>query len=280
MKGSLHYMRRYLKNTNFCIGLILVGIVLAMAVVSIFYTPYDPNAMRIANRLQPPSSAHWMGTDEYGRDVLSRVMSGAQTAIIVGLISVGIGMVFGVLVGAVAGFQGRWADEVLMRIMDGIYAFPAILFALMIVAVLGTGMFNTTVAIGVVSIPIFARITRAGFLTVKEKEFVEAARAVGSAPWRIIQKHILPNISAPLTVQATVAFATAIISEASLSYLGLGTQPPDPSWGRMLKEAQNFLGTAPWTAVFPGVFIALAVLGFNLLGDGIRDVLDPRTSKD
>lgn len=251
-----------------------------MALLSLLYTPYDPQSMNIEGRVSPPSLTHPLGTDEYGRDILSRIMVGGVTAVGVGLVAVSIGLVLGVLVGALAGFYGGGIDEILMRIMDGMYSFPPLLFAIMVVSVLGPGVFNTMIAIGIVNIPIFARITRAEFLRLKEMEFIEAAEALGVNPLTIIIRHLLPNALAPIIVQGTVSFATAIISEASLSYLGLGTQPPYPSWGRMLREAQNFMSRAPWMSVAPGLFIALTVLGFNLLGDGLRDLLDPKISKE
>lgn len=270
------HLRRILKNTNFVIGLVLVGLVIFTAILSLFYTPYDPNRMKISMRLQGPSKAHWFGTDHYGRDVLSRVMGGAVNSISVGIIAVGIGTSLGVLLGALAGYWGGWADEATMRVMDVIYGFPAVLTAILITSILGPGIKNSMIAIGIYNVPIFARLTRANFLSLKERDYVLAARAVGRSDLPIIVKHILPNALSPLIVQATVSFATAILSEAGLSYLGLGTQPPDPSWGRMLNEAQPFLSLSAWPAIFPGLAIAIAVLGFNLLGDGLRDVLDPR----
>lgn len=270
----------YLRNPNFTIGLVITFTVVLIALVSLVYTPRDPNAMAISQRLLPPGPGHFLGTDEYGRDLLSRLMAGAITAVTVGLISVGIGMTLGVLIGAVAGFYRGVVDDFLMRVMDGMYAFPTILFAIMVVSVLGPGMFNTIIAIGVANIPIFARITRGNFLALREKEFVKAARSLGASSPRVIFVHLFPNAIAPVIVQATVSFAMAIIAESSLSYLGLGTQPPDPSWGRMLKEAQSFLDIAPWTSILPGISIAITVLGFNLLGDGLRDITDPRTVKD
>lgn len=270
---------RYFRNKSFAMGLSIALAIVAVALIAQVYTPHDPNGIDIPRRLQAPAPGNWFGTDHFGRDVLSRVMGGALTALAVGFISTGIGFAVGIPVGAIAGYYRGWLDEILMRVMDGIYAFPSLLFAIMVVAMLGPGMFNTMIAVGVASIPGIARITRAGFLAVREKEFVEAATALGARNLRVIMTHILPNVTAPLIVQGTVRFAAAILAEAALSYLGLGTQPPDPSWGRMLRDAQPYLATASWTCMFPAAAIAVSVLGLNLLGDGLRDILDPRTGR-
>lgn len=270
---------QWLSHRGFLIGLILVALLSGMALVSLFYTPADPLAMDIPDRLQAPGWDHLLGTDHYGRDTLSRIMKGAQTTMAVGGLSVAIGLILGLIVGAIGGYYRGWTDDVLMWLMDGLFAFPAILFAIMVVAVLGPGILNTALAIGVVSIPAFARLVRAEFLSLRESEFAEAAGAAGASDFRIIWRHILPNASGPIIVQTSVGFATAILSEAALSYLGLGTQPPDPSWGRMLGEAQSFMTITPWPALIPGFFVGLTVLGFNLLGDGLQDILDPRSAK-
>ncbi len=256
-----------------------VVIILAMSVIAILgslATPHDPTAMDIAARLQPPNAVHPLGTDQYGRDILSRVMGGAGIALSVGTVAVGIGLGAGAIIGAVAGFYGGLLGEVLMRLMDALFAFPAILLAIALLGALGPGHLNAMLAIGIVNVPVFARLTRASVLAVREEGYVEAARAVGGTDWYILWRHILPNGMAPLLVQASVSLATAILAEASLSYLGLGTQPPLPSWGRMLHEARMFMDRGPWLAIFPGLAIALTVLGFNFLGDGLRDYLDPR----
>jgi peptide/nickel transport system permease protein len=257
----------------------LTGSLLLVGLTSLFYTPQDPLAISIADRLQGPSGMYWLGTDQFGRDVLSRVMRGATISMSVGVISVGIGLVVGVVLGGFAGYCGRGIDEVSMRFMDAIYGFPAILLALLITAVFGPGVLTSMVAIGIVNIPVFARLTRANFLMLRHRDFVTAACALGASDLKLIWRHILPNVMSPLLVQATISFPGAILAEAGLSYLGLGMQPPHPSWGYMLKEAQPFLRLAPSYAIFPGAAIALAVLGCNLLGDGLRDLLDPKVSR-
>jgi peptide/nickel transport system permease protein len=251
---------------------------LATAALSLVYTPRDPLEMSISGRLQGPSEAHPLGTDQFGRDLLSRIMTGAVTSILVGVIAVGIGMGIGVGLGMLSGYFGGWLDEGFMRLMDAIQGFPAILSALLMAAVFRPSLAISMVAIGVAFLPVFARLTRASFLEFRDREFVLAARALGAGDVALIARHILPNTLPPLIVQATISFPVAILAEAALSYLGLGTQPPHPSWGLMLKESQAFLGMNPWYAVFPGSAIAVTVLGLNLLGDGLRDLLDPKLS--
>ncbi|MBI4562331.1 MAG: ABC transporter permease [Candidatus Rokubacteria bacterium] len=269
---------RPFRHVTFTIGFVISALLVLTAAISLIYTPEDPLQMSLVGRLQGPSAAHWFGTDQYGRDLLSRVMRGAVTSIAVGVIAVGIGMGVGVLLGMLSGYFGGWLDEGFMRLMDAVQGFPAILSALLITAVTSPGITISMVAIGVAFTPIFARLTRGSFLELREREFVLAARALGAGDRILILRHILPNTLSPLIVQATISFPVAILAEAGLSYLGLGTQPPQPSWGLMLKEAQNFLSLNPWFAVFPGGAIALTVLGLNLLGDGLRDLLDPRAS--
>jgi peptide/nickel transport system permease protein len=273
------WLRRLLAQQHFLVGAALAGGLFLVALTSLFYTPQDPLAISIAERLQGPSGAHWFGTDQFGRDMLSRTLQGATVSMSVGVVSVGIGLVAGVVFGMLAGYGGRGIDEVLMRFMDALYGFPAVLLALLITAVFGPSVWMSMVAIGIVNIPVFARLTRANFLTLRERDFVTAARALGASDTALICRHILPNVVPPLLVQATISFPNAILAEAGLSYLGLGMQPPHPSWGYMLKEAQPFLRLAPTYAVFPGAAIALAVLGCNLLGDGLRDLLDPKVSR-
>ena len=269
---------RPLRHVTFALGLAITTLLLATAALSVVYTPKDPLAMSIAGRLQGPSAAHPFGTDQYGRDILSRVMTGAVTSIAVGVIAVGIGAAVGLLIGIASGYVGGWLDEGFMRLIDAVQGFPAILSALLFAAVFAPGIAISMVAIGIAFVPAFARLTRAGFLELREREFVVAARALGAPDRRLIARHILPNTLTPLIIQATTSFPVAILAEAALAYLGLGTQPPFPSWGLMLKEAQNFLSLNPSFAVFPGGAIALTVLGLNLLGDGLRDLLDPKTA--
>lgn len=264
------------RNTSFIIGAVIVGLIALTACVSLFYTPYDSIKMSIENRLQGPSSAHLLGTDQYGRDILSRIMQGTQNSILVGVVAVGIGMSLGVLLGLWAAFSSGWVDEAVMRTMDVIYAFPAILNAILLVAILGPGIINAMIAIGIHNVPIFARLARGSVLRAREEEYVLAAYSLGRRRWTVAWRHILPNILSSLIVQGTIQFAVAILAEAALSYLGLGTQLPYPSWGRMLREAQTFMRLAPGLAIFPGLAIAFSVLGLNLLGDGLRDLLDPR----
>jgi len=269
-------MKKYFTNLNFALGFALSFVVIAMALISFAWTPYKPNAMNPRHRLEAPSIQHPLGTDQYGRDILSRVMKGAVNSIIVGLVTVAIGLSLGVLLGLISAYYGRWADESIMRFSDLLFGFPAVLTAILITSILGPSVLNAMLAIGIFYIPVFARLTRAVSMTLWEKEFIAAARASGVSEWGIILRHVLPNILSPLIIQGTIQFAVAILAEAGLSYLGLGTQPPHASWGRMLYEAQTFMDMSPWMAIFPGVAIAWAVLGFNLLGDGLRDTLDPK----
>ncbi|HSK55077.1 MAG TPA: ABC transporter permease [Jiangellales bacterium] len=254
----------------------VLAVLVAAALLGQRLAPYPANAVDVQARLQPPSAEHWFGTDELGRDVFSRVLLGAEVSLRVGVVAVGIALVAGVLVGLVAGFYGRWLDDALMRSMDVLFAFPAILMAIAVLAVLGPGTTNAMIAIGIVYTPIFARITRASVLGVREEVYVRAARAAGAGDARLLRRHVLPNVAAPIIVQTSVSLAFAILSEAALSFVGLGTQPPTPSWGRMLAEGRGFIEQAWWIALFPGLAIFVTVLAFNLLGDALRDVLDPR----
>ncbi len=277
--GKTEDMNRLFKNVNLIIGGILVLTIVTTAGLSFFYTPYDPNRMNMAKRFQSPGVEYLLGTDQYGRDILSRVMKGALNSLGVGWVAVGIGMGFGILLGSLAAFWKGWKSEGVLRLMDVLYGFPAVLSAILITSILGPGMVNSMLAIGIFNIPIFTRLTRGASLSVWQRDFVTSARAVGQRNGAIIWGTILPNILSPLIVQGTVQFAIAILAEAALSYLGLGTQPPHASWGRMLNEAQTFMEISPWLAIFPGLAIAWAVLGFNLLGDGLRDLLDPKLSR-
>jgi peptide/nickel transport system permease protein len=269
--------RRPLRHVTFMLGAAITLSLLLTAALSFVYTPADPLAMSIAGRLQGPTGTHPFGTDQFGRDLLSRIMTGAVTSLAVGVIAVGIGAGLGVTLGLASGWTGGWIDETLMRLVDAVQGFPAILSALLFTAVFSPGMVVSMVAIGIAFVPAFARLTRGSVLELREREFVVAARALGGADARLLLRHVLPNALPPLMVQATTSFPVAILAEAALAYLGLGTQPPYPSWGLMLREAQNFLSFNPWFAVFPGGAIAVTVLGLNLLGDGLRDLLDPRT---
>jgi len=243
------------------------------------WTPWSPYEMNIADKLKPPTPAHWLGTDTFGRDVASLLLVGARASILVGMIAVGIGLVVGTALGLLAAARRGWVEEAIMRLTDFSLAFPAILSAIMMTAVFGAGIVNAIIAIGIYNIPTFARITRASANAIWSREYVAAARACGKGSFAITMQHVLPNISAVLIVQITIRFAIAILAEAALSYLGLGTQPPQASWGRMLNEAQTMMFQSPLLAVFPGMAIALAVLGLNLLGDGLRDLLDPRLAR-
>lgn len=267
---------RLARNRAALIGMILTAIVVFAAIFADFLAPYDPLTLSLMERLSPPSATHWMGTDHLGRDVLSRVIYGARISIQIGVVSIALGTLFGLIVGAVAGYVGGRVDSILMSLMDAIYSFPAILLALALVAAIGPGMFTVMTAIAIVRIPIFARTVRSSVLAEREKEYVIAAHALGIKPLRILFRHILPNTATPLIVVTTTYFASAIVVEASLSFLGLGVPPPDASWGVMLNDGRKYMEDYPFVVFFPGLAISLAVLGFNLFGDGLRDVLDPR----
>ena len=270
---------RALRHRSFMIGGILSLLLLLAAALSFVWTPWSPYEMDMASKLQGPSAQHWLGTDAYGRDVASLLLVGARASILVGIIAVSIGLVGGTALGLLAAARRGWTEEIVMRLTDFSLAFPAILLAIMMTAVFGPGMVNAIIAIGINYIPIFARVTRAAANAVWAREYVAAARACGRGPWAITFRHVLPNVSTVLLVQATTYFAIAILAEAALSYLGLGTQPPQPSWGRMLSEAQTLMFQQPLLAVWPGLAIAFAVLGLNLMGDGLRDLLDPRLAR-
>jgi len=273
------FWRRAFASRSFAIGALLSVLLVIAAAVSFVWTPWSPYEIDMASKFLPASSEHWFGTDAYGRDVASQLLVGSRASIAVGVIAVSIGLVIGTAFGLFASARRGWWEEVIMRIADFGFAFPAILSAIMLTAVFGPGMVNAIVAIGIYNIPTFARITRASANAVWSREFVMAARACGKGSFAITMEHVLPNIASVLIVQATIRFAIAILAEAALSYLGLGTQPPQPSWGRMLSEAQTLMFQAPMLAVYPGAAIALAVLGLNLLGDGLRDVFDPKLAR-
>ena len=273
------WLRRALRHRSFVIGATLSLLVIFTAALSLVWTPSSPYEMDLAHKLQGPSFAHWLGTDAFGRDVASLIMVGARNSIVVGVIAVGIGLSVGTALGLLAAAKRGWVEELVMRLADFTFAFPALLLAIMLTAVFGAGIVNSIIAIGIFYIPTFARVTRASANAVWGRDYILAARACGKGTWRITLEHVLPNIASVLIVQATVQFAIAILAEAALSYLGLGTQPPQPSWGRMLSDAQTLMFQAPLLAVWPGMAIALAVLGLNLLGDGLRDLLDPRLAR-
>ncbi|WP_245974166.1 ABC transporter permease [Bosea caraganae] len=257
-------------------GVALVGLAVVMALAAPLLATHDPNNPDFIAILAPPSGEHFFGTDDLGRDTFSRIVYGARTSILVGVLSVFAAFILGTVAGLVAGFFGKWVDALIMRVMDVIFAFPSILLALAITAVLGPSLTNAVLAIAVVNLPVFARIARAQTMVVARLDFVEASRALGAGTPRILFRTILPNILTPVIVQGSLLFAAAIITESYLSFLGLGVQPPTPTWGNMLRNAIGFLDLAPWLACFPGLAIFLTVLGFNLLGDGLRDRLDPR----
>jgi peptide/nickel transport system permease protein len=262
---------------NLIIGVTLSLAVLLAALMSFVWTPYDHAAMNIPAKLQTPNAAHWFGTDHFGRDIFSMIMVGARTSIAVALVAVGIGMVLGVPLGLTAAARrGSFLDELIMRGNDLVFAFPSLVIAILITAVFGAGAINAIIAIGIFNIPVFARITRGAALSLWERDFILAARVAGKSAGRISFEHILPNVTNLLIVQGTIQFSLGILAEAGLSYVGLGAQPPTPSWGRMLADAQTMVSLAPHLALIPGCAIILTVLGLNLMGDGLRDWLDPR----
>lgn len=252
----------------------MAGAMLLLMVLGFFWTPWDPYAIETENKLQFFSAAHPLGTDQFGRDILSRVMVGARVSFLVGLLAVAFGLLAGGIIGAAAGYYGGKTDEVVSKLIDVQMAFPGILLALMLIAVFGTGLFNTVLALGIMSVPRFARITRSGFIKYRDAEFIKAARIRGAGDGRIIFRHILPHVAPELIVTCSLGFASAVMSEAGLSYLGLGIQPPTPSFGKMLSEAQGFMLQAGWYVLVPATVITLLVMGFNLMGDGLREVID------
>ncbi len=269
-------LRRLVRRRGAMVGLAMVAFFVLMAILAPWISPHDPLATSWSMVRKAPAAGYWFGTDEIGRDVLSRVIWGARASLLAGVVSVCISLLVGVPIGLVAGYLGGWADMLISRLADAMLACPFLILAIALAAFLGPSLTNAMIAIGIAATPVFIRLTRAQVLAVKVEDYVEAARAVGNSHLRIALRHILPNIVAPLIVQATLAIAAAIIAEASLSFLGLGQQPPAPSWGSMLNTAKNYVENAPWMAVWPGVSIFLLVLSFNLLGDGLRDALDPR----
>lgn len=269
-------LRRLSRSRSVMIGAILLTIITVLCVLAPVLSSYNPTLMAAANRLKPPSAVHLFGTDDFGRDIFTRVLYGGQLSLQVGLISVAIACTIGTFLGIIAGYLGGWADALIMRAMDVLLAFPGILLALAIVAVLGRSLTNVMIAVGISAIPLFTRIVRGSTLTIKQLEYVTAARALGASPTRIMRSHVLPNVVTPVIVVATNSIAGAIIAGAALSFLGLGAQSPTPEWGLMLSEGRVYLRSASWLTQFPGLAIMITVLAINLLGDGLRDVLDPK----
>jgi len=274
--ASRAVVRRLLRRPAAAAGVVVVAMFVAMAIFAPWIAPYDPIATSFSTVRKAPSALHWFGTDEIGRDVLSRIVFGARASLLAGVVSVLISLAVGVPVGLLAGYAGGKTDVLISRITDAMLACPFLILAIALAAFLGPSLTNAMIAIGISATPVFIRLTRGTTLAVKAEDYVLAARAIGNGPLRIAVRHVLPNIVAPLLVQATLAIAAAVIAEASLSFLGLGQQPPQPSWGSMLNVAKNYIDNAPWMAIWPGLSIFLLVLSFNLVGDGLRDALDPR----
>ena len=274
MKSVINTLRDLWKDPMGKIGIVGLFLLIAVALFAPLIAPYPYD--QIGMKFQAPSAEHLLGTDKFGRDILSRVIYGARVSLEVGIIAVGIGAVCGYLLGLLAGYFERWVDRVIMCVMDILFAFPSILLAIFISAVLGKGIGPTMVAIGIVNIPVFCRTVRAAVISAKGLEYVQNAKSVGVKTWPLLVRHISPNVVAPFTVQATLALSSAILTEASMSFLGLGIQPPDPSWGSMLSESRTFMEHSPWMALFPILFIVITILLFTILGDSLRDVLDPK----
>lgn len=273
------FLRRFLRHRLAVLGAAIIVTLVVVAAFGRALAPYDPLGMDFGAVFAPPGPAHPFGTDEFGRDIFSRVLYGARISLQVAFIAVGISGTLGVALGLLAGFLGGWLDELVMRFMDVLFAFPAVLLAITIMAILGRGVGNAMIAIAIVYVPIFARVTRGAVIGVRGREFVTAARALGKRPLGVMLRHVLPNALGPIIVQTSLSLAFAILAEAALSFFGLGTQPPEPSWGRMLAEGRGFLRQAPWMGIFPGLAIMVSVMGFNFLGDGLRDLLDPRSTR-
>jgi len=272
----LDALSRLMRDKLAVAGLVIMGVFLLTSLLAPVIAPYDPIKQTLLERRQTPSAAHWMGMDDLGRDILSRIIHGTRKSLQVGVVSVSLAIVVGALIGAIAGYLGGWVDTLVMRVMDIVLAFPALLLAIAIVTILGPGLLNMLYAIAAVSIPAYARIVRASVLGVKSQDYILASQALGTRPSRILLRHVLPNCLTPLIVQGTLGIGTAILDAAGLSFLGLGAQPPMPEWGAMLGQGRYAVFSAPHIVLFPGLAIMLTVLGFNLLGDGLRDALDPR----
>jgi ABC-type dipeptide/oligopeptide/nickel transport system permease subunit len=277
--GLGRWWRRFARNRGAVFGLAVFVAVVVMALLAPVLAPHDPLAQGVGPALQPPSAAHWAGTDSFGRDMLSRIIYGARVALAVGLVSVLLAMAIGVALGLVAGYYGGLTDIVIMRVMDGLFAFPIIILAIAMMAIMGFGVTNVIIAVAVGFIAPFARVTRADVLAVREESYIEAARLAGVSSGAVILRHVLPNVLAPIIVQAALRVSGAIITEAGLSFLGLGPPPPTPVWGSMIAEGRNFIVMAPHVSTIPGVALMLTIVGLNLLGDGLRDTLDPRLKR-
>jgi peptide/nickel transport system permease protein len=270
------FAKRFFKNKLSILGLAVVIILILVSLLAGVLRPYDPLKISISTRTQGPSPTHYLGTDHFGRDIYSRILSGAKISLTVGILSVALGALIGIILGAIGGYFGGWLDYVIVLILDTIISFPATLLAIGLMSVMGLGVTNIIVALAFIGIPVYGRVVRGAVLSIREKEYIEAARASGSSHLKLILIHVLPNAMAPLIVVTTIGVANAILIEAALSFLGLGVPPPAPSWGNMLADGRNFITQAPWMTIFPGIAISITVLGFNTLGDGLRDVLDPK----
>jgi peptide/nickel transport system permease protein len=270
------FYKKLRKNKAAMVGGFLILFFIAVAIIGPHFTPYEPNVQNHVNKLASPSAEHWFGTDHHGRDIFSRIIHGMSITLYVGFFSVVIGAIFGIFLGIVSGYYGGKTDTLIMRVMDIFLAFPGILLALAIVSVLGGSLTNVIIAVGIFSVPVFARIVRGSTLAVRKLEYIDAVKALGASDARIIIKHILPNVTSPLIVQATLSIATSILTASGLSFLGMGAQPPTPEWGAMLSGGRNYMWDAPHVTFFPGIAIVIVVLAFNIFGDGLRDALDPK----
>lgn len=268
-------LKQLVRSPGALVGLMLVVLLLGSAALAPRLSARDPVDMDLINRLKPPGSDYWMGTDTFGRDIFTRLLYGGRISLLVGVVAVAVGGITGTLLGAVSGFYGSWVDHVIMRVLDALHSFPAILLAMAIIGALGPGLVNLMLAVSITSVPAFGRITRSAVLVVRELDYVQAARAVGVPPRQILWRHVFPNSLGPVIVTATLQVASAILAAASLSFLGMGIQPPTPEWGSMLAEGRGYIERAPWLTIFPGLAIVTAVIGFNLIGDALRDAMDP-----
>jgi len=273
------FLKKISKNKSAVFGAAIILVYFILAIVGPMIAPYDPNKPMMANKLLTPNAEHWLGTDDKGRDILTRLLYGARISLMVGLVSTILGAAIGITMGIISGYYGRWVDTIIMRFCDVLLAFPGILLALAIVSVLGASTTNVIIAVAFFAIPTFARIVRGSTLSVKKLEYIDAIKAMGASDFRIIFKHVLPNILSPIIIQSTLYIASAIVTASSLSFLGMGTRPPDPEWGTMLAQGRSYIAQAPHITLFPGLAILLVVVGFNLFGDGLRDALDPKTKR-